>query len=76
MRYVTSIERLAKEEGIIQTLRENVIENLSTRFEEVPTQVAEAINQIEDVTVLKSLLRRSILVSSIAEFEEDLAESD
>ena len=80
MRYVTSIERLAKEEGveqgILQNARENVIETLSTRFEEVPTQVAEAINQIEDVAVLKSLLRKAILVSSIAEFEEDLAESD
>ncbi len=80
MRYVTSIERLAKEEGveqgILQNARENVIETLSTRFEEVPTQVAEAINQIEDVAFLKSLLRRAILVNSIAEFEEDLAESD
>lgn len=33
MRYVTSIERLAKEEGIIENARENVIETLSTRFE-------------------------------------------
>ncbi len=73
MRYVTSIERLAKEEGVIETLRENVIETFATRFEEVPTQVVEAVNRIDDVAVLKSLLRRAILVSSIAEFEEDLS---
>ncbi|MBF2014506.1 MAG: hypothetical protein IGS23_04685 [Rivularia sp. T60_A2020_040] len=72
MRYVTSIERLAKEEGVIENARESVVENLLTRFEEVPTQVVEAINKIDDVTVLKSLLRRAILVSSIAEFEQDL----
>lgn len=74
MRYVTSIERLAKEEGIIQNARENVIENLATRFEEVPTRVVEAVNKIEDVAVLKGLLRRAILVGSIAEFEDDLIE--
>ncbi|MEM6754263.1 MAG: hypothetical protein AAF630_14965 [Cyanobacteria bacterium P01_C01_bin.38] len=78
MRYVTSIERLAKEEGVeegvIKTHRENVIDNLTTRFEEVPTQVVEAVNRIDDVAVLKSLLRRAILVNSIAEFEEELIE--
>lgn len=74
MRYVTSIERMAKEEAVIETLRENVIENLATRFEQVPTQVVEAVNKIEDVAVLKGLLRRAILVSSIAEFEDDLTE--
>lgn len=74
MRYVTSIERMAKEEGVIQNARENVIDNLTTRFEEVPTQVVEAVNRIDDVAVLKGLLRRAILVSSIAEFEEDLIE--
>ncbi len=78
MRYVTSIERLAKEEGIeegvIQTHRENVIDNLTTRFEEVPTRVVEAVNKIDDIAVLKSLLRRAILVNSMAEFEEELAE--
>ena len=74
MRYVTSIERLAKEEGIIQTLQESAIDNLTTRFEQVPTQVVEAVNKIDDVAVLKSLLRRAILVGSIAEFEEVLTE--
>ena len=75
MRYVTSIERMAKEEAVIQTLRESAIDNLATRFEEVPTQVVEAVNRIDDVAVLKSLLRKAILVSSIAEFEEDLGSS-
>ncbi|MEB3217298.1 MAG: hypothetical protein VKN72_13860 [Nostocales cyanobacterium 94392] len=74
MRYVTSIERLAKEEGVIETLRESVVETLSTTFEEVPIPVVEAVNGIDDVTVLKILLRKAILVSSIAEFEEILTE--
>jgi hypothetical protein len=74
MRYVTSIERLAKEEGVIQTLRESVIINLTTQFEEVSTQVVEAVNKIDDVAVLKDLLRRAILVNSMAEFEEELTE--
>ncbi|MEM6754262.1 MAG: hypothetical protein AAF630_14960 [Cyanobacteria bacterium P01_C01_bin.38] len=76
MRYVTSIERLAKEEGkeegVIETLRESIVDSLATRFEEVSTRVVEAVNRIDDVTVLKSLLRRAILVNSIAEFEDEL----
>ena len=35
MRYVTSIERLAKEEGIVENARESIITVLETRFGEV-----------------------------------------
>lgn len=73
MRYVTSIERLAKEEGIeegvVQTNRENVIEVLETRFREVPSSIIEAINQINEPSVLKNLLRRAIAIGSVQEFQ-------
>lgn len=74
MRYVTSIERLAKEEGIeegiLQNARENVIEVLETRFGEVPSAIVEAINGIEEPSVLKTLLKRAIAIPSTAEFQQ------
>jgi hypothetical protein len=43
MQYVTSIERLAKaegiEQGILQNARDSVIEVLETRFGEVPSSI-------------------------------------
>ncbi|MBD2356913.1 transposase [Tolypothrix sp. FACHB-123] len=70
MRYVTSIERLAKEEGIVENARESVIEVLETRFGEVPTAIVEAINAIEEPSVLKTLHKRAIAIPSTAEFQQ------
>ncbi|GAX40210.1 hypothetical protein NIES4075_11730 [Tolypothrix sp. NIES-4075] len=85
MRYVTSIERLAKaegiqegiqegiEQGILQTSRENLIEVLETRFGLVPSSIVEVVNQIEESAVLKRLLKRAIAIPSVAEFEQVLS---
>jgi hypothetical protein len=72
MRYVTSIERLAKEEGIVQNGRENVIEVLETRFGEVPNSIVEAINSINDPSLLKTLLKSAIAISSTTDFQQVL----
>ena len=77
MRYVTSIERLAKaegiQEGILQSARASVIDVLETRFGLVPSSIVEVVNQIEESAVLKTLLKRAIAIPSIAEFEELLS---
>ncbi|MGI2903324.1 hypothetical protein [Tolypothrix sp. VBCCA 56010] len=77
MRYVTSIERLAKaegiEQGILQTSRENLIEVLETRFGLVPSSIVEVVNQIQESAVLKMLLKRAIAIPSVAEFEQLLS---
>ncbi|UKP00173.1 hypothetical protein [Nostoc sp. UHCC 0870] len=72
MRYVTSIERLAKEEGIVQMGRENLIAILETRFGEVPNSIVEAINSINDPSLLKTLLKSAIAISSTTEFQQVL----
>ncbi|BAY36942.1 hypothetical protein NIES2111_12760 [Nostoc sp. NIES-2111] len=66
MRYVTSIERLAKEEGI----RESVLEVIETRFGEIPASLVEAINRIDQASLLKTLLKRAIAISSTNEFQQ------
>ncbi len=74
MRYVTSIERLAKEEGIeegiVQNSRESVLEVLETRFGEVPTSIVEAINGINEPSLLKTLLKSAIAIPSTTEFQQ------
>jgi hypothetical protein len=81
MRYVTSIERLAKaegieqgiEEGILQNARDSVIEVIETRFGEVPNSIVEVVNQINDPAVLKMLLKRAIAIPSTTEFQQLLS---
>ena len=80
MPYVTSVERLARQEGILESSREDVIEVLRVRFELVPNQLVETINQIESVSVLKTLLRQAVSIGSVEEFqlflEHQLASGD
>ncbi|NER52818.1 MAG: transposase [Symploca sp. SIO1A3] len=59
-------------QGTVQTARESVLEVLTVRFEVVPPEVIEAINQIEDVSVLKQLLREAA-ISSMVEFQQLLS---
>ncbi|MEH2293679.1 MAG: hypothetical protein V7K31_11365 [Nostoc sp.] len=78
MRYVTSIERLAKEEGIVENARESIITVLETRFGEVPNSIVEVINGIEKPSVLKMLHKSAIAIPSTAEFQQvlDIIASD
>ena len=70
MRYVTSIERLAKQEGLQEGIlhmgRDNLIEVLETRFGEVPTSIIDAVNNINDAAVLKKLLKQAISIPSLS----------
>ncbi|WP_179048557.1 hypothetical protein [Nostoc sp. TCL26-01] len=72
MRYVTSIERLAKqegrEEGRVETARESIIEVLEVRFREIPNPILEKINGINDVSLLRVLLRQAIAIPSLDAF--------
>lgn len=76
MRYVTSIEQLAREEGIKQGIlrkgREDVIEILEMRFGAVPTSLVESVRGINEQSLLKTLFRRAIAIGSLEEFEQFL----
>jgi hypothetical protein len=49
-----------------------VIEVLETRFGEVPITIINAVNNINDSSVLKTLHKRAISIPSLAEFEQFL----
>jgi hypothetical protein len=76
MPYVTNIERFARQdglyEGILQERRENLIDILMIRFQEVPASLGEAIASLENPDQLKSLQRQAITVSSLSEFQQIL----
>ncbi|MCL1466794.1 Rpn family recombination-promoting nuclease/putative transposase [Argonema galeatum] len=74
MRFLSRIEEEAIEEGIqqgvLQAVRGDVIEVLEMRFQEVSPELNEALNKINDVSVLKQLHRVAITVNSISEFQQ------
>jgi hypothetical protein len=62
MPYVTSIELLGRQEGRQDATRENVVMILRERFAAVPPALVEALNRIDDLGTLRSLLRRAVTV--------------
>ena len=79
MRYVTTIERGGIEKGIkqgaTQRQRENILGVLQLRFPNVslPTLIVEQVNSIDDATLLQKVFNLSVLVESMAKFEQELA---
>ena len=71
--YITSVERIARQEGIsegvIQQRKQDIIEVLEVRFSELPSALVEKINQIEDIDLLKTLHREAITIDSLAAFQ-------
>ena len=70
MRYVTNFERIARADERLLNSRENVIEALEVRFQEVPTDIVESISSLEDPNQLKTLFRQAITIGSISEFRQ------
>ncbi|KYC39543.1 transposase [Scytonema hofmannii PCC 7110] len=75
MRYVTSVERLAKEEGMVQTAREHIMKILQTRFGVVPEAIVTVVNGIEELSLLENLFTSAITIGSLEQFQHLLNES-
>ena len=50
-----------------------MIDNLDTRFGDLPPEIVEAINTLEDLLFLKQLRRQAIVVESIEAFQRLLS---
>jgi hypothetical protein len=72
MPYVTSIERLAKEEGREEALIESVLANLEYRFGTVGEVLETRLQQTQNVDELRRLHRRALEVESLEEFAREL----
>ena len=73
MRYVSSFERLATEQGLeqgqIRNARANVVEILAMRFRSVPPELIDQINALDDLQQLTWLLKQSVTIGTLEEFE-------
>jgi hypothetical protein len=72
MPYITSVERMGMEKGMIQKARESVIDALEIRFENVPSELVDEISQVKDTSLLKNLHRQAITLDSISDFQDYL----
>lgn len=74
MPYITSVERLAKEEGakegVALARREVILETLTLRFTTVPAVLAEQLNQVDEMAVLRELQRQAVIASSLEQFQQ------
>lgn len=78
--YLSSFERLAKEEGreegAKQALQETIATLLQARFGAVPPSLIETLSQIEDMTRLKQSVLQVMTVGSVEEFQQQLHPPD
>ncbi len=57
---------------MLQKAQEAVLDVLETRFATVPSPLVRAINEVEDLSLLKHLHKQAITVDSLSAFEETL----
>lgn len=71
MPYITTWER----DGMRKATCESVIEVLETRFEAVPQELIESLKAVNDLPLLKQLLKSAVTVDSVEEFEQVMAQA-
>lgn len=76
MKYVTTIERRAIQQGIeqgsLQTAYEAGLEILTLRFQEIPQGLLDSLRRLSDLKRLKELHRQAIIAGSREEFEHSV----
>jgi hypothetical protein len=76
MSYITSVERISIQKGIqqgrLQNAQEAVLDALEARFATVPSSIVGVIHTVEDLSLLKQLLKQAVTVDSLKEFEQRL----
>jgi len=66
--YITNFERLAMEKGMLQEARVSVLDVLEEKFNIVPEEIQDKLQEIEERKLLRNLLRQAIHTSSLEEF--------
>jgi recombinational DNA repair protein RecR len=67
MRYVTSVERIAKKDAAIETRQQTLIRLLHRRFDDLPAEVTQAINATTATEQLDQWLDQVLTASSLEE---------
>ena len=74
MPYVTSVERLAKAEGLLEGLHTGLVEMLESKFGSSGCRLAPSIRRIQDVEQARVLLKDIKHMEAIEEFRKRLKE--
>ncbi len=76
MPYVTSVERLAKEEGIEQGIEKGIrgllLQAIQTRFNQVPDSLRESITECDDTDRLKAFFDTVLTAESLTDLPTNL----
>lgn len=87
MRYVTSIERRAIQQGLekgleqgleqgnLEGARTSIVEVLKLRFLVVPLELIEQLQAVAELALLQSLLRAAVTAGTIEEFEQQVVDA-
>ena len=55
----------------LEKVRANVIKILQTRFKDLPEQVIQDVNSIDDISLLEKLFNNSIIVADFEDFQQN-----
>ncbi len=58
-----------RQEGIKDNLRANIIALLEKRFQKIPSDLVDKLNQLEDTNKLQALLLETISINSLSDFQ-------
>jgi len=72
MPYITGFER----DGIVKGIKESVLDVLEIRFNTVPEDLSQALEAIDDATILKQLHRQAVTVVSVETFQKLLPQTE
>ena len=73
MNKVTKMSELSNSaQQNLEKVRANVIKILQTRFKNVPEQVMQDVDSIDDISLLEKLFNNSIIVADFEDFQNNL----
>lgn len=70
--WVEEERKEAAEKATKRATKDNIIYLLESKFEVIPSNIKRKVKEIDDISILKGLLKKLLTVSSIEEFEEFL----
>jgi hypothetical protein len=72
-RFIAKGKREGRQEGRQEARQESLFDVLEARFDKVPDDIIEEINQIDDAGKLRTLIREASRVASLEEFHRLLS---
>jgi hypothetical protein len=61
-------------DGMLENARKYILLVLKVRLKNVPPDIEEILNSINDLSFLDSLIRQAVTVNNISEFQQSLKE--